>query len=230
MSLKRRMQIAGDSFDRRPAAEKTILAVLGIAVISWLYLILVFEPLSTAREEAARQLMATEGRLATMQQRERTAVIMGDEDPNEAVRVRIERAMESQQRLQQQIESLAGNLVTPQSMTRLLTSMLESREGLELIRVENQMPIPMRENLAQAAQPDNSAAPQDTDRLQVYKHVLRLELEGDYLSLISYLRSVEAFSERFFWDELHFEQTAWPNARVTLQLHTLSAEEGFVGV
>ena len=226
MSLKRRMQIAGDSFDRRPAAEKTILAVLGIAVISWLYLILVFEPLSTAREEAARQLMATEGRLATMQQRERTAVIMGDEDPNEAVRVRIERAMESQQRLQQQIESLAGNLVTPQSMTRLLTSMLESREGLELIRVENQMPIPMRENLAQAAQPDNSAAPQDTDRLQVYKHVLRLELEGDYLSLISYLRSVEAFSERFFWDELHFEQTAWPTARVTLQLHTLSAEEG----
>ncbi|MEC8860435.1 MAG: hypothetical protein VYE29_10610 [Pseudomonadota bacterium] len=233
MTLKRRLQMAGESFDQRPAAEKTILAVLGIGVLIWLYLIFVFEPMDSAREQAANDLMVREARLVTMQQRERTAVIMGNEDPNEAVRVRIERAMANQSQLQQQIESLAGNLVTPQSMTRLLTSMLESREGLELIRVENQMPIPMRNSTesgagAQAAVAEGEA--DEVERQQVYKHVLRLELEGDYLSLISYLRSVEAFSERFFWDELHFVQTTWPNARITLQLHTLSAEEGFVGV
>ena len=140
--------------------------------------------------------------------------------------------MSNQDRLQQQIESLAGNLVTPQSMTRLLTSMLESREGLELIRVENQMPIPMRNDPEQieTATAEAEVDAEEVERQQVYKHVLRLELEGDYLSLISYLRSVEEFSERFFWDELHFVQTTWPNARIILQLHTLSAEEGFVGV
>ncbi|WP_237132955.1 hypothetical protein [Pseudohongiella sp. O18] len=230
MSLKRRLKAAGDSFDRRPAAEKTILAVLGLGMLVWLYTIFVFDPLSLARDEVARQLATTEARLGTMQQRERTAVIMGNEDPNQAVRQRIERAMANQQQLQQQIESLAGNLVTPQSMTRLLTSMLESREGLELIRVENQMPIPMRDNLAESSGEGGASQTDDAERLQIFKHVLRLELEGDYLSLISYLRSVEAFSERFFWDELHFVQTTWPNARITLQLHTLSAEEGFVGV
>jgi MSHA biogenesis protein MshJ len=232
MTLKRRLRAAGESFDRRPATEKTILAVLGFGLLIWFYMIFVFDPLDSARVQAANELLTSEARLITMQQRERTAVIMGNEDPNEAVRQRIERAIANQGQLQQQIESLAGNLVTPQSMTRLLTSMLESREGLELIRVENQMPIPMRNEQVQASAGD-AESEVDADAVegqQVYKHVLLLELEGDYLSLISYLRSVESFSERFFWDELHFVQTTWPNARITLQLHTLSAEEGFVGV
>ena len=76
--------MAGESFDQRPAAEKTILAVLGIGVLIWLYLIFVFEPMDSAREQAANDLMVREARLVTMQQRERTAVIMGNEDPNEA--------------------------------------------------------------------------------------------------------------------------------------------------
>ncbi|ALO45156.1 type II secretion system protein GspM [Pseudohongiella spirulinae] len=233
MSLKTQFRDFSNRFDERSAAEKLLLAVICVGVVFWLYFILVFEPLSASVQSAQQQLTAAQARLTAMQQREQIAITTGNEDPNRAVRQRIERAIGDQAVLQRQIEELTGNLVTPQSMTRLLTSMLEQRAGLTLVRVENQMPQPMRsyeDMMAEAASDEPTTANRNADQLQVYKHSLALELEGDFLSLINYLRSVESFNERFFWDEISFVQTEWPNARVTLRLHTLSAEEGFVGV
>ena len=184
MNLRSGWRNATQSFDDRKPAEKVLLAGLGLGVLFWAYLIFVYEPFSMQLQEAERQLLTAQARLTTMQQREQIAITTGNEDPNQAVRLRIERAVADQAQLQRRIEDLAGNLVT-----------------------------------------DLQA-----DHQQVYKHTLRVELEGDYLSLITYLRRVESFSESFFWDEIHFQQTEWPNAKITLQLHTLSAEEGFVGV
>tara|TARA_R110002072_G_scaffold136124_2_gene278058 strand:- start:13326 stop:14015 length:690 start_codon:yes stop_codon:yes gene_type:complete len=229
MNLRSGWRNATQSFDDRKPAEKVLLAGLGLGVLFWAYLIFVYEPFSMQLQEAERQLLTAQARLTTMQQREQIAITTGNEDPNQAVRLRIERAVADQAQLQRRIEDLAGNLVTPQSMTRLLTSMLEERSGLQLVRVENQMPLPMRNDGTPVEAVDLEADLQ-ADHQQVYKHTLRVELEGDYLSLITYLRRVESFSESFFWDEIHFQQTEWPNAKITLQLHTLSAEEGFVGV
>lgn len=233
MSLKSQFRDFSARFDERSAAEKLLLAVVVIGLVLWLYFILAFEPLSASVQSAQQQLTTTQARLTAMQQREQIAITTGNEDPNLAVRQRIERAIADQMALQSRIEELTGNLVTPQSMTRLLTSMLEQRDGLALVRVENQMPEPMRSYEEMVAESESDAPAmtnRNTDQLQVYKHSLALELEGDFLSLINYLRSVESFNERFFWDEISFTQTEWPNARITLRLHTLSAEEGFVGV
>lgn len=233
MSIKTQLNDLGHSFDNRSSAEKVLIAFGIVAALAWLFFILVWEPETNAIQQLQQQVSTTESRLAAMQQRETIAATMGNEDPNMAVRQRIERAIADQARMQSRIEELAGNLVTPQSMTRLLTSMLEDRSGLTLVRVENSPPQPMRpvETVVDPASPEEAATVlANTGHQQVYKHSLLLELEGDYLSLINYLRRVESFSERFFWDEIGFQQTTWPNARITLQLHTLSAEEGFVGV
>jgi MSHA biogenesis protein MshJ len=231
MNLKSLWRGTQESFDDRAPAEKMLIGAILLGALGWLYVMLAYDPLSERAVAAERQLATVQARLDAMRQREQMAITAGNEDPNQAVRLRIERATADQRQLQGQIEELAGNLVTPQSMTRLLTSMLEERAGLRLIRVENQLPEPMRDapGAGQSTQQDASDIVA-ADNQQVYKHSLLLELEGDYLSLISYLRRVESFAESFFWDEIHFVQTEWPNARITLQLHTLSAEEGFVGV
>jgi MSHA biogenesis protein MshJ len=243
MSLQSRWQQAATSFNTRPVAEKWIIAVVAIGAIVWLYYLFVLTGQSAQVATLNRQLTTARAALITMEQREQAARQAAIEDPNQAVRLRIERAIEEQQRLEGLLTELAGNLVTPQEMTRLLTSMLQDTGGIELVSVENLAPMPMRNNAGQiasgtagsddASSPDAGALSDNAAverRQQVFQHSLVLELQGDFLSLIEYLGRVESFAASFFWDELSIEQDVWPNARVRLQLHTLSTEEGFVGV
>lgn len=232
MNLRYQIREYADKFDSRSAPEKVLIAALLLVVLIWGYSSLLLAPVQAESSTLRQQLSQAQMQFDAMVARETLAVTSSAEDPNLAVRLRIERAIADQNALQGNIEELAGNLVTPQSMTRMLTSILESQTGLELVRVENRAPQAMRASGEVIADnPDvmvdavNTASGQ-----QVYKHSLMLELEGDYLSLIAYLRRIESFPERFFWDQLTFEQTTWPLARITIEMHTLSTEEGFVGV
>jgi MSHA biogenesis protein MshJ len=57
-----------------------------------------------------------------------------------------------------------------------------------------------------------------------------IEFQGDFFSTLKYLRFLEEISGSFFWDSVSFKKVAWPEALVTLEIHTLSASEGFIGV
>lgn len=248
MSLQSRWQQAATSYNARPIAEKWIIAAAAVGALIWLYYLFVLTGQNTQVTALDRQLMTARADLISMEQREQAARQAAIDDPNQAVRLRIERAMAEQERLDGLLTELAGNLVTPQAMTRLLTSMLQDTGGIELVRVENLAPMPMRNAMAEqstdagsesTADPESGQAAGDTDlasgalnerRQQVFQHSLVLELQGDFLSLIEYLGRVESFAASFFWDELTVEQQTWPNATIRLQLHTLSTEEGFVGV
>ncbi|TFH75805.1 hypothetical protein E3V39_06895 [Gammaproteobacteria bacterium LSUCC0112] len=231
MSLRFKIKEMMDAFDNRSIAEKALLSLAAVGLPVWLFATFFLSPLTAESDGLRRQVAAAQAQLQAMEQREELAISSSAEDPNQAVRLRIERAIADQSELQDEIEQLAGNLVTPQSMTRLLTSMLENQSGLNLVKVENRVPQAMRNE--PAVEQDDETAGQaviSSRDQEVYKHSLVIELEGDYLSLIGYLKRIENFSERFFWDSLSFVQQNWPTARITLELHTLSTEEGFVGV
>ncbi len=211
-------------FDDRKKSEKWIIAVLIMALLVWLYTELQLAPLNADKTTMRQQISSAQTRLQAMQTREQIAIQSAQEDPDRAANDRLARLVQEQQRAQGEIEGLAGNLVTPYAMTQMLTTVLDRQPGLELIRVENKVPQPMRS----ATQVTGEGG--EEPMAQVYKHGLIIEMQGDYFSLLNYLTYLENLSERFFWDEVHFLQSGWPDATITLELHTLSTEEGFVGV
>jgi MSHA biogenesis protein MshJ len=139
--------------------------------------------------------------------------------------------MQEQNSVQGDIESLAGNLVSPNGMTQMLTGVLDSQEGLTLVKVENVAPVALTNGLevARAAASDGGDSLRSIG-FQVFRHGLILEFQGDYFSTLRYLLYLEGMEQSFFWDSFEFEQTVWPEAKVRLELHTLSSEEGFIGV
>lgn len=211
-------------FDDRKKSEKWIIAVLIVALLVWLYTELQLAPLSADRATLAQQITSSQTRLLAMQTREQIAIQSAQEDPDRAANDRLARLIAEQQRAQGEIEGLAGNLVTPYAMTQMLTTVLDRQPGLVLVRVENKMPEPMRTASQVSGEGDEEPL------AQVYKHGLIIEMQGDYFALLNYLTYLENLSERFFWDQVHFQQSAWPGATIILELHTLSTEEGFVGV
>lgn len=225
MRIPYQIRELADRFDERPALEKMLVALVLVSSLIWAYSAFVSGPVRADSVNLERQIVLVRNELITLQQREQTAIQTGMADPNEPVRVRIQRAIDAQSRLDTDIQQLAGNLVTPQSMTRMLTSMLERQSGLTLVSIENAQP----EIVQRAANAGDVSATQQRGQ-NIYKHGLSIQLEGGYLALISYLRRIESSPERFFWDQMTFTQIEWPRATITIELHTLSTDEGFVGV
>lgn len=231
MSPKALLKKFTDWFDDRPQAEKYILAVLIVGGLLYLYNALSFSPARTEINSLERQLTTLDTRIERERLRADELRQSGIEDPDSFVRERLEELINEQSVVQAGIEALAGNLVTPNAMTQMLTSVLDSQNGLTLIKVENRAPEALTEALSSAPVLGEAAgAAVRSIGFQVFRHGLSLEFQGDYFSTLSYLLYLEAMDESFFWDGFEFEQTLWPEARVRLELHTLSSEEGFIGV
>lgn len=223
-------------FDVRPPAEKYILTGVGLGVVLYFYAILLFQPAREQIDSIERQLATVEARIEQQLARAAELQQSGVEDPDSFIRERLSQLIEEQAQVQGGIQALAGNLVSANGMTQMLTSVLDSQEGLTLIRVENRTPEALTNQGGQ--QP---AAGVSTDEVvvqgsrlstgfQVFRHALVLEFQGDFFSTLRYLRFLETMGQSFFWDSIEYEQALWPEARVVLELHTLSSEEGFIGV
>lgn len=231
MSLKSLLAKFSAWFDVRPQPERFIIAGLGLGGLVYLFVVMLNDP-------AQQEIASLDGQLATVQRRlieQQTSAaelqLSGVEDPDSFIRDRLTALIEEQSVVQSDIEALAGNLVSPNGMTQMLTGVLDSQEGLTLVKVENVAPEALTDGVAVA--PEGANAERTALRsigFQVFRHGLILEFQGDYFSTLRYLLYLEEMEQSFFWDSFEFEQALWPEARIRLELHTLSSEEGFIGV
>ncbi|MEX1199125.1 MAG: hypothetical protein WEB57_14845 [Pseudohongiellaceae bacterium] len=219
MDLAAQWRKVANAYEQRPPAEKAIIALLVVGMVGWLWLMTAFDPVRADIDDAERRIATSEARISSLQARAAQARADAESDPEQVVREQISRLIEQQRAVNDEIEELAGRLVPPNEMTRLLTTVLDEQPGLELQRVENTGPDELR----------SLSDDDDGETGQVYRHGLVLELRGSYFNTLEYLLYLESLSESFFWDSLQFRVDEWPSASVTLELHTLSSEEGFVG-
>lgn len=235
MSPKALLDKFANWFDALPSAEKYILVGLGLVAVLYLYTVLYFQPASGNIASLHRQLATVQERLGQQLSRAQELQQTGLEDPDKFIRERLADLLDEQAIVDSGIQELAGNLVSANGMTQMLTSVLDSQEGLLLIRVENSAPEALTNSLPAATVVQTTAAAAGDAVLQsigfqVFRHGLVLEFQGSFFSTLRYLRFLETMDKSFFWDSVEYQQSTWPDARVTLRLHTLSSEEGFIGV
>ncbi len=57
-----------------------------------------------------------------------------------------------------------------------------------------------------------------------------MELEGGYMSTHRYLKALEDLPWRFFFESIDYEVINYPQARITLTVHSVSTQEAWIGV
>lgn len=231
MSLKSLLAKFSAWFDVRPQGERFIIAGLGLGSLVYLFVVMLNDPAQQEIASLDSQFATVQRRLIEQQTSAAELQLSGVEDPDSFIRDRLTALIEEQSVVQSDIEALAGNLVSPNGMTQMLTGVLDSQEGLTLVKVENVEPEALTDGVAVA--PEGASAERTALRsigFQVFRHGLILEFRGDYFSTLRYLLYLEKMEQSFFWDSFEFEQALWPEARIRLELHTLSSEEGFIGV
>ncbi|NMR25026.1 agglutinin biogenesis protein MshJ [Pseudoalteromonas sp. NEC-BIFX-2020_015] len=63
-----------------------------------------------------------------------------------------------------------------------------------------------------------------------FEHQMILTLEGEYFGLQNYLESLKKNQEKLLIQEFNYQVTAYPNAQLTIQLATVSANEKFLSL
>ena len=121
--------------------------------------------------------------------------------------------------LDRRLKSQMGDLIDPANMARVLEAILTRHTDLRLRRLEN---LPTRPLLAG----EDGNAPE----AGVYRHGLEMEFSGSYLSLLAYLKELDALPWNFYWDALELQVDEYPRAVITIRVHTLSLDEGWIGV
>jgi MSHA biogenesis protein MshJ len=59
---------------------------------------------------------------------------------------------------------------------------------------------------------------------ELYRHGVEITLKGRYFELLRYLGELEKPPARFLWGEAQLQVEAYPEVRLTVQLHTLSPQ------
>lgn len=223
------------NIDGRNRTER--IAVLGISliVLGLGYLLFVSDPMRAGIERIQAQMTSVERQISAQKLTHAEMIAASEEDPSRFANDRLLVVQRELEQLDAEISSLAGDLVSPSEMTEVLSSVLGNFDGLELVSFQNVPATPLRAEvggglLANAGASIFGEVAANNGDGQVYAHGLRLEFQGDFFTTLKYLRFLEEIGGSFFWDTISFQQLEWPTARITLEIHTLSTDEGFIGV
>lgn len=202
----------------------------GLALAGMLYLLLLGDPLANR----LRQVQAAQA-LAEARQLEAEAGLAGLQaklasDPSIAYRSALLMASTTREELIRQIDENTAALLTPAKMKAVLEQLLQAQPRLQLVQVESfsePVQLPGVDAASGEAGEQPAIAP-----VTLYRHGLRLQLQGGYFDLLGYLQAIQGSGWTLNWDSLDYQvgESGPAQARISLKLHTLSRQAGWVGV
>lgn len=219
--LRPRLQRLAERIDALSLRERGLAFITVMAVIYLLALNVLFAPL---RAEHARLEDSVRAKAAQVQTiNSQVQMLLGDAgtDAEAPHRQKVHALEQELAALDRQLEAVTGGTVSPQEMARLLEQMLVRNRRLELIAIESLPPVPALERVMQDAA--------DARLAMIYRHAVRLEFRGRYFDIVEYLKSLEALPWKVYWGEIALEAERYPRSRVTLVVHTLSRNPGWMG-
>jgi MSHA biogenesis protein MshJ len=221
VAFKDRINSLQSRIDELTLRERGILffVIVGLLYITWDSMLILPE------EKMQKQVIADFGELRkeiTALEQESLAIINRHNlDPNEEERRRLEQLMASGDAIEKQMVVALEGLIEPEEMAAALESVLKGQQQLRFVRLENLGAKPLlNEELAE----------ESTAETGIYKHTMRLEIEGSFHHTRDYLQALERLPWKFHWESVTMEIMDYPQARVEIMVNTLSMDEEWLGV
>lgn len=220
MKIPASLQSLTQWYEQRPLRERALLLVCLLIALFFLWDSLVMSPISLRKKNLRSKTSQLQTELTELASREQSVQARKDFDPDQENRQLLEQLRSEAAKNQRQLEERVVNLISPQEMPELLKDLLVRQKKLQLLSLENLT--------AEAVQVNEQVA--ETQLTPVlYRHRLRMEFSGDYLATLAYLKKIEALPRRMVWEEVEIETQEYPQAKVRLQVYTLSLNKGWIG-
>ena len=201
-----------------------------VALVGMLYMLLLGDPLTQRGAQQQAFLRSAEARQQAAQVGLADLQAQLAADPNLPYRSALLAAQAGGEQLIGEIDRDTAGLMPAAKMRGVLEELLRTQANLRLLSLQSFSEPLQLPAVAPAAAAGNPAAVEAP--LTLYKHGLKLSLEGGYFDLLSYLQAIQASGWRLHWDSLDYQvgKEAGAPATITLVLYTLSREAGWIGV
>jgi MSHA biogenesis protein MshJ len=147
------------------------------------------------------------------------------------------------------VKTLQKGLVSPYQIEQVLEGVIDRQRGLRLIALRKlplesvavSKPAPQAPSdakpapaggAAQASATAGGATPASAPSRSesIYKHGVQIVVEGQYFDMLNYLAALEKLPYQVFWGNARLEVRDYPNAKLTLDVFTLSLEKKWLSI
>lgn len=203
-------------FDALKPREKQITVAAAIVLLWAVWDNLINHSMQSTQASLKTEISTLENNLLNQQQL--IQQLVSRNDPQKSKQQQLTALQASISNLQKQLGDGGKKFVPPQLMSSALRDMLKQQGNLKLITLET-MP----------ASPFGDPTQQDQQTVWVYRHAMKLTLQGDFFSTLAYLKSLENLPWRIHWDSIDYQVKEYPQAETHIQVYTLSFEKDLIG-
>lgn len=207
-----------EKFAALSVREKGLVLGAGIVVIFMLGLTFLIEPAMKAMSAAEQELASEQVRFKSLQAQQTEFRKALSDDPDDALKRQLDMLTRQYEQLQSRFADELGELVLPQQMPALIEGVFSRAKGLQLIEMRSLTP----QNIF--------ADKPEMEGVAVYQHGLSLSFRGRYFEVRDFLSSLEELTSQLYWRSMAYNVEEYPEARVTVEVYTLSTEKAFIGV
>ncbi|TVZ38421.1 MSHA biogenesis protein MshJ [Alteromonadaceae bacterium 2753L.S.0a.02] len=229
--------------------------LVSLGVLALLFLIWDFSflgPIEKKQNALSARFERTTTELRKVAAEEQVLVKALTNDPSIAARKQILDLQNQLSAADKQVQSMSAGLISAVRLPEILHDVLQETGNLQLVGMRHypaqKLQLAETANDDPEAEPDEQdlaiAALQESDEsvassvdkrlaeervIGVYKHAVRITLQGNYFSVVDYLQRLEHLKWRFYWDFIDYHVDKYPSAIVTLEVYTLSTDRGMFG-
>lgn len=210
-----------ERLDALTLRERVIVFGAGVVLVYIAWQTLLMDPLAVRAKLAEQHLADANREMAAIDQVDAASA----QNPAVAAALRNRALSERLGSLGQELNSVAQGYVAPQRMTELLRQLISLEHGLKLVSLAN-LPV---QSLSRPAGPAPDA-PLAADDRGPFLHPVEIVVEGDYGSVVAYLRALEAMPWRIHWQEAELTAGDYPENRVRIVIGALSLSRDWMGL
>lgn len=210
--------------DSRVLRERVLLFLTALALVFLLWSLMFQNAIDARQSELSNQLNNVRTQRQALDAQIATVSLAVANNPNTEKQHTIATLKAERAQLDADLANLSQGLVSAAELPQILQDVLLQTGELKLVQMQT---LPVQE-LQLAGVETNDGA--EVNGAGVFKHEVVLKVSGNYFQVLTFLTSLESTRWRFYWEQLDYAVTDYPNADIELRVYTLSAEKGLLGV
>ena len=134
-------------------------------------------------------------------------------DPDAQVREQLAGVETTLRQMDAELLAQTVDLIPAHEMPAVLEALLSRSANLHMLALTSLKPEPLMAG---------------EQKVNLFRHGIRLQLEGGYFDVYQYLKALEALPRHFYWKGFDYRVVEHPKAAVEMEIYTLSTSKEFI--
>jgi MSHA biogenesis protein MshJ len=228
-------------YDRFSTREQALVAGLSFVMVYVLGDTLLLAPSAVKHKRAAQDIAQKRQEVQTLSSQLAALEARRAQDPETIARGRLGELQSQLSAMQVDIRKQSALLIAAERMPAVLERLLANHPRVDLVELKAlpRVVIDLDPNAKKGGAPEQSAKTaagasggKNADDLPrgLYRYGLEISIRGGYLDLLGYLRAIEAYPEKFFWERVDLTAAEYPVTTLKIKLYTLSLDSQWMRV